>query len=154
MILSNLFLWQSKGKCKKTFGNRHRGTQTRGLELDILKCDSSKPICWVWIQTQSMSSSKPLILPLCLNPNLVFQLGPISMFKDSKSFEKVVTLDCQDYRCLEQGIMTYIILGLERAFIMDFYLLGIMLQFPINIWPKYPFCDRQSQNSPFSRLYF
>ena len=62
------------------------------------------------------------------------------MFKDSKSFEKVVTLDCQDYRCLEQGIMTYIILGLERAFIMDFYLLGIMLQFPINIWPKRPFC--------------
>ena len=35
------------------------------------------------------------------------------MFKDSKSFEKVVTLDCQDYRCLEQGIMTYIILGLD-----------------------------------------
>ena len=37
------------GKCKKTFGNRHRGTWTRGLELDILKRVSNKPICWVWI---------------------------------------------------------------------------------------------------------
>ena len=41
-----------------------------------------------------------------------------------KVFVKVVTLDWHDYRCLEQGIMTYIILGLERAFIMDFYLPG------------------------------
>ena len=77
------------------------------------------------------------------------------MFKDiQKVFVKVVTLDWHDYRCLEQGIMTYIILGLERAFIMDFYLHGIMLQFPINIWPKRPFCDRQSQNNPISQLYF
>ena len=44
------------------------------------------------------------------------------MFKEiQKVFVKVVTLDWHDYRCLEQGIMTYIILGLERAFIMDFY---------------------------------
>ena len=57
------------------------------------------------------------------------------MFKEiQKVFVKVVTLDWHDYRCLEQGIVTYIILGLERAFIMDSYLLGIMLQFPINIF--------------------
>ena len=69
--------------------------------------------------------------------------------RPEKVFVKVVTLDWHDYRCLEQGIMTYIILGLERAFIM-----GIMLQLPINTWPERPFCDRQSQNNPFSRLYF
>ena len=30
-----------------------------------------------------------------------------------KVFVKVVTLDWHDYRCLEQGIMAHIILGLE-----------------------------------------
>ena len=32
-----------------------------------------------------------------------------------KVFVRVVTLDWHDYRRLEQGIMTYIILGLEIA---------------------------------------
>ena len=77
------------------------------------------------------------------------------MFKEiQKVFVKVVTLDWHDYRCLEQGIMTYIILGLERAFIMDFYLLGIMLQFQINIWPNAPFVIVKARTTRFHGFTF
>ena len=39
------------------------------------------------------------------------------MFKEiQKVFVKVLTLDWHDYRSLEQGIMTYIILGLESLY--------------------------------------
>ena len=100
------FQW---GKCRKTFGNRHRGTCTRGLEIDISKCDSTKPVCWVWIQTQSMSSSKPLIFQkICLDPNPVIQLGPIAMpiFQGfQKCFVKVAILYWHDSRCLEKAII-------------------------------------------------
>ena len=41
------------------------------------------------------------------------------MFKEiQKVFVKVVTLDWHDYRCLEQAIMAYIILGFEIAYII------------------------------------
>ena len=33
-----------KGKCRKTFGNRHKGTWTRRLEIDLEKSASTKPI--------------------------------------------------------------------------------------------------------------
>ena len=54
-----------------------------------------------------MSSSKPLILQICLNPNPDFQLGSIPMpgFDEiQKGSVKVASFDKHDPRCLEQGI--------------------------------------------------
>ena len=55
-----------------------------------------------------MSSSEPLILQICLDPNPVFQLGliPMPIFEDiQKCFVKVTSFDWRDSSCLEQGII-------------------------------------------------